>query len=469
MSPPSKKEMILSLQYKYIRETSRQAKSGILDTVCKATGFDRKYAIKRLRGLRPYTERPVRGPTWGPHEEKLLVQAWNAAGNPCGKYLKAVIGDMLAGLAELQNVDPAVAGRVRAMSASTMDRILRGKPRQNRVWSRKNRRSGPNAILERIPCVSGERVPARDVPPGDIQVDSVSFCGGRAEGDHFWGATATDRRTQWFEARPSFNLCAANYKPAFQANLEAFPFEIRSCHSDNGPEVLNGIIYEYMTGHWPKTTLGRSWPGRKNHNAHIEQKNGSVLRVYLGDVRLDDPALQRQFELTLQALCLHNNFFRPCVMLLEKKKRPDGKGWICRYDSPKTPCERVLESGVLTPKQEEALRRKRASLNPVRLMELFLKRRAKLFRMQAESEKRRKSGPRPPGVHHLTQTNPPQKPSVSFSLDATRSALSAPPPPTPPFLPFHHFCPRRMTRWPRETSRLDSSQMRFSPPPWEKG
>ena len=348
MSQPSKKEMIQSLQYKYAREESRQAKSAILDTVCKATGFDRKYAIKRLRGLRPYKKRPVRGPKWGSKEEKLLVQAWNAAGNPCGKYLKAVIDAILDGLAVLQHVESAVADRVRAMSASTMDRILRGKARQNRLWNRKNRRSGRNAIWDQIPCVSGELVPARDVRPGDIQVDSVSFCGGRAEGDHFWAATATDRRTQWFEAHPSFNLCVANYKPAFQANLEAFPFEIHTFHSDNGPEVVNSIILEYMTGRWPKATLGRSWPGRKNHNAHIEQKNGSVLRVYLGDVRLDDPALQRQFELTLQALCLYTNFFRPCVMLLEKTKRPDGKGYICRYDSPKTPCERVLESGVLT-------------------------------------------------------------------------------------------------------------------------
>lgn len=195
----------------------------------------------------------------------------------------------------------------------------------------------------------------------------------------------------------------------------------------------------------------------ENHNAHIEQKNGSVLRGYLGDVRLDDPALQRQFELTLEALCLYNNFFCPCVMLLEKTKRADGKGCVCRYDSPKTPCERVLESGVLSQKQEAALRRKRASLNPVWLMELFVKRRAKLFRMQAESGKRRKpatgpavdlalrsapSGmsadrddggqtpaatvperlPRPPtpGVPHLTQTAPQEKTSVSFSLDATR-------------------------------------------------
>ncbi len=450
MSKTAKKELILRMQEDYIGELDRGKKSRILDAVCRATGFERKYAIKRLGGRRAYKPRSVRGKTWGAAEEELLVEAWNGAGNPCGKYLKAVIGEVLDGLAALQNVDAAVAGRVRGLSASTMDRILRGKARRNRVWNRRNRRSGRNEIMDKIPCESGERVPARDVAPGDVQVDSVSFCGGIAAGDYFWGATAVDRRTQWVEAHASFNLCAANYEPAFRANLEGFPFEVYYCHSDNGPELVNSVIYKYMTGVWPKAKLGRSWPGRKNHNAHVEQKNGSVLRVYLGDVRLDDPALQRQFDLTLEALCLHNNYFRPCVMLLSKTKRADGKRYRYRYDSPKTPYERVLESGVLTAEQAEALRRKRASMNPVWLMELFVKRRAKLFRMQAEAVAKRElasapaadsalcaapsgpsasrgggqrvesappatpaHGPRlamPQGVPHLTQTNPAAEP-----------------------------------------------------------
>ncbi len=449
MSKKSKKELILRLQEDYIGELDRRKKGRILDAVCSATGFDRKYAIKRLSGKRAYKARPVRGKSWGEAEQKLLVEAWNGAGNPCGKYLKAVIDEILTGLGALQFVDPAVAGRVRAMSASTMDRILKGRPRANRIWTRRNRRSGRNEIMDRITSESGERVPARDVAPGDVQVDSVAFGGGLAEGDFFWGATATDRRTQWVEAHASFNLCAANYKPAFAANLEAFPFPVRYAHSDNGPELINKVIYEYMTGRWPKTKLGRSWPGKKNHNAHIEQKNGSVLRVYLGDVRLDEPSLQRQFDLTLEALCLYNNFFRPCVMLLSKTNRQDRNGYVYRYDKPKTPFERVLESGILTKEQAERLCRKRASLNPVQLMELFVKRRARLFRMQAEAVRKRElaadatadsalraapsgtSGSRvggqreahpgkfrkelgmenPFGVHHLTQTN-----SASTSL-----------------------------------------------------
>ena len=64
------------------------------------------------------------------------------------------------------------------MSASTMGRILRGKPRSARVWARRNRRSGRNEIKDRIPCESGEAIPARDLAPGKVQVDSVAFCGG---------------------------------------------------------------------------------------------------------------------------------------------------------------------------------------------------------------------------------------------------------------------------------------------------
>ena len=131
-------------------------------------------------------------------------------------------------------------------------------------------------------------------------------------------------------------------------------------------------------------------------------------------------------------------------MLLSKTKRPDRNGYIYRYDKPKTPFERVLESGMLTKEQAERLCRKRASLNPVQLMELFVKRRARLFRMQAEAMQKRelaadaaadsalraapsgtsssriggqcKAGPgellrEPLGVHHLTQTNSASTPS----------------------------------------------------------
>ena len=391
MSRKSTREYILRKQEDYIGELNRLREGKVLDEVCAVTGLERKYASKLLSGARAYHERKSRGKAHGAGAEKLLEQAWNGAGCPNEKYLKVVIGKVLKDLGELQNVRGDEAAEVLSMSASTMGRILRGKPRAARVWPRRNRRSGRNEVKDRIPCVSGEIVPARDLPPGKIQVDSVVFCGGVPEGDCFWAATATDMRTQWFEARASFNLCASNYAPAFRANIEAFPFTVWEAHSDNGPELVNSVIHEYLTGRWPKTRVSRSWPGRKNHNAHIEQKNGSVLRVFVGDVRLSHPELKRAFDLLLEAVCKYNNYFRPCVMLLGKEKRADGKGHRCRYDEPRTPAQRALESGALTDEAEKRIRDTLAKTNGVWLMELIRKRYRHLLALQARLDGERET------------------------------------------------------------------------------
>ena len=382
MSKAATREYILRKQEDYIGELDRRRRGRILDEVCRTTGLERKYASRLLKGSRRYRRRRARGKAHGAEAETLLVQAWTGAGCPNSKYLKAMIGKILEDLSELQFVRPETAAEVLRMSASTMERILRGRPRTARVWPRRNRRSGRNEVKDAIPCVSGERPPARKREPGYIQVDSVAFCGGFAEGDYFWAATATDVRTQWFEARPSYNLNAANYAPAFRGNLEAFPFTVTGIHSDNGPELVNAVIYRYETGRWPKAKLGRSWPGRKNHNAHIEQKNGSVLRTFVGDVRLAHPGLQRSFGLLLEAICLYNNYFRPCVMLTSKSKRRDGKGYRCRYDEPRTPAQRALESGVLTAESERRIRQTLARTNGVRLMELIGKRYRRLMALR---------------------------------------------------------------------------------------
>lgn len=387
MSKTSTREYLLRMQDDYLGEWDRKKRGRLLDEACRVTGLERKYVNKLMLGHRAYRAKKGRGKGHTPAAEALLVQAWEGAGCPCAKYLKSSIGKVLDDLGELQNVREEDARQVLAMSASTMERILHGKPRTARVWSRRTRRSGNNRIKERIVCESGELVRACEVAPGDIQVDSVAFCGGDMEGSFLWAATASDRHTQWFEAHAAWNLCAAEYVPAFEANLKGFPFPVTGIHSDNGPEFLNSVIYAHETGHWPRARLSRSWPGRKNHNAHIEQKNGSVLRTFIGDVRLADPRLKRPFDLLLEAIVLHANYFRPCVMLVSKTKRPDGKGWRCVYDAPKTPVQRALESGRLTSENEKRIRDILKNTNGVWLMELIRKRYNRLLALKRKLEK----------------------------------------------------------------------------------
>ena len=61
-------------------------------------------------------------------------------------------------------------------------------------------------------------------------------------------------------------------------------------------------------------------------------------------------------------------------MLTSKVKREDGKGFRKTYDNPKTPVDRLLESGKLDPETAERLRKKRDCINGIHLMELIQKR-----------------------------------------------------------------------------------------------
>ena len=388
MSRNAKREYILRKQEDYIGELKRSRKARMLDEICETTGYERKYVIKLLRGGRPLRERKGRGPSYDGKARALLVKAWRGAGCPCALYLKAMMGAVLAGLSELENVDRGAAAQVSRMSAATIGRLLCGLPRE-RAWPRRNRRSGTNSVMASIPCESGERIPAAEVPPGHVQVDSVAMCGGEPRGDYYWFATATDRNTQWFEARPSFNLCEANYMPAFLGNLGAFPFPLSEVHSDNGSEFMNRGLQAMLRGKWPKAVRKRSWPGRKNHNAHIEQKNGSVIRTFLGDMRVDHPELQRDLELLAEDLCAYNNFCRPCAMTIAKVKRTGGKGFRRIYDGLLTPCDRVLRSGMLGEAAAGRLRAKSEKMNVVRLTERINKRIRLIRRKQGQLDETR--------------------------------------------------------------------------------
>lgn len=69
-------------------------------------------------------------------------------------------------------------------------------------------------------------------------------------------------------------------------------------------------------------------------------------------------------------------------MLTSKSKRRDGKGYRCRYDEPRTPAQRALESGALTAESERRIRQTLARTNGVRLMELIGKRYRRLMALR---------------------------------------------------------------------------------------
>ncbi len=98
----------------------------------------------------------------------------------------------------------------------------------------------------------------------------------------------------------------------------------------------------------------------------MEQKNWSVVRRLVGYDRYTSKAALEQLNAFYRYLRLYVNFFQP-VMKLQCKTRHGAKVHKI-YDTAQTPYQRVLQSKVLTPQQQETLSLQYQKLNPVQLL-----------------------------------------------------------------------------------------------------
>lgn len=355
----------------------------ILDDVCDTTGYSRKYANRLLTGSRRFKERKGRGPTYTERDKAVLVRMWREVGCPCTTYFRANVGEWLREYRTcVAHVPEDVAAHLLAMSASTMDRLLKGVRRDKPGSMQRNRRSGRNdELLKDIECKSGELVMGCDVPPGDIQTDTVAHCGGDMGGNFWWTLTATDRKTQWTEIQPVWNRGAYATRDALGVALGRLPFEAWSVHHDNGKEYVSHAIAEWRGERW-KMPFSRSRPYQKNDNAHVEQKNGSVVRTLLGESRLDKRELEQELRRLCEDYSDFRNFCVPCKMLVSKDKRKDAKGFTCRYDNPQTPYARALADSATPQDAKDALIRRKEKINGIELYHRILKRLRRIRRLQ---------------------------------------------------------------------------------------
>lgn len=387
MSRKSKSEYIAEKRRAYDK-AGKAKRSRILDEVCETLGYTRKYVIKLLTGNIRYRERKGRGRTYGTGVLENVRRIWETVGCPCTTYFVAELPRIVREYEECVALIKPREDRdaILSMSASTLDRAFKGLPRIKPFAVKHNRRSGLNRpILDAIECKSGEEVMACHVRPGDTQIDTVAHCGGDMRGNFFWTLTQTDRNTQWTEITTTWNRGMHNTVSALKRLERRFPFPVTAEHEDNGPEFINHAMAE-MQGRRKDMSISRSRFYRKNDNAHVEQKNGSVVRELFGELRLDcqdlEPDLMR-LEAEWSDYC---NFFRPTKMIIAKTKKPDGKGYIRKYQpgGPRTPYQRVLESGVLDEDSAKALKARYEKLNGIQLYQQVVRRLKRILRRQDE-------------------------------------------------------------------------------------
>ena len=131
-------------------------------------------------------------------------------------------------------------------------------------------------------------------------------------------------------------------------------------------EFLNYHLLHHFADRIKPVQFTRSRPYHKDDNAHVEQKNWTHVRQWFGYHRLDKRRIVNLMnDLYRAEWRLYHNFFQPSTKLIEKKVIASKV--FKRYDKPKTPYERVLESKLVDPSVKRFLKEQFENLNPFQL------------------------------------------------------------------------------------------------------
>jgi hypothetical protein len=128
---------------------------------------------------------------------------------------------------------------------------------------------------------------------------------------------------------------------------EQLPFALLGIHPDSGSEFINWNLLAYCQEN--KIEFSRSRPFHKNDNAHVEQKNWTLVRRLIGYQRLDTPEQQAWLDgFYTELLRPFANCLQPVMKLLEKETVNNRTRR--KYDTPTTPMRRLLltHAGELT-------------------------------------------------------------------------------------------------------------------------
>ena len=365
MNMHSRNEYLKVLRERYLKAKIRKEKSRILDEYCLNTGQVRKYVIRRIgprADLRP-KQRKKRRETYGGEVKAALARVWEIFDYPCGQRLKPILEVEIDRLRELEEVGVSdeVALKLKSISSATIDRKLRHQREVlHLLRSRGNPKPG-SLLKQKIPI----RLTQWDTSKvGYVEMDLVVHCGSSALGEYINTLSVTEISSGWWEGGAIMGKSQEHTFQALKCIRGRTPFEWRGMDSDNGGEFINDILYKYCQRE--KLLFTRSRPGRKNDNAYIEQKNWTHVRKVLGYLRYDTAG---EFmiinDLYLGDLRLYKNFFQP-VMKLASKERIGGHVKR-KYDVPKTPYQRLMESGQIPEEAKRHLEAVYLGLNPAQL------------------------------------------------------------------------------------------------------
>jgi hypothetical protein len=370
MSNGSKQEYLSAIRSRYLA-AAKLEKQTILDEFCAVCGYNRKYAIRVLRRQpqsKSSSPKSQRGRKKKYHFLELIAflkALWIASNLACGKRLQAMIPSWLPHYP--QPLTDEIKSLLATISASTIDRLL--KPQRAKHQKSGLSTTKPGSILKhQIPVKTNQW---DETKPGFLEADTVAHCGTSTAGMFVFTVNCVDIATGWTEQRAVWGKGERGVLAAIQSIEQALPFPLLGFDCDNGSEFLNWHLQYYLTQRQRPVDYTRSRPYHKNDNAHIEEKNWTHIRQYLGYGRFDRQELTPQLnELYTSEWRLLLNFFLPSMKLKEKSRQ--GSKIIKKHDRPQTPLQRILDSPHVDEAIKQQLREQVQALNPFQLKEQIL-------------------------------------------------------------------------------------------------
>ncbi len=287
---------------------------------------------------------------------------WEASDRLCGKRLRPLIPILLEAMERHGHLDlaPDMKTKLTTMSAATIDRALLDVKAAGRVPKRRG--VAGTALRRSVPIRTFDDW--GDPAPGHIEADLVSHSGPVAKGSFAWTFTLTDIATEWTECAPLLVREQTLLVAVLDELRKSMPFELLGFDTDNDSVFINETVRDYCASSGIAFTRCR--PYRKNDQAWVEQKNGSVMRRLVGYRRFEGLDAAVALADLYAAARLFVNFFQPSFKLAEKHR--DGARVHKRYHAPATPYQRLFDDPRTHDATRAHLRQVFAGLDPVRLL-----------------------------------------------------------------------------------------------------
>ena len=369
---PTEDQMTVNERRKYLKlrkpiyaKADRPEQSRLLSDMEQVTGLHRKSLLRLLHA--PTLERKKqsrrRGRTYGLAVEQVILVVWESLDYVCAERLTPALLSTAHHLARFGtlHLSREVEEQLRGISEATVTRLLR------KHRSRKQRfpQKGPERANQVRKPVPMKRIPWEISDPGHFEVDLVHHSAERSDGTYAPTLQMIDVATGWSERVAVLGRGQQAMEGGFRRILERLPFAVKELHPDNGSEFFNNHLVRFWGETITGLTLSRSRPHQKNDNRFVEQKNATLVRQYLGTIRLETPEQVQAMNVLYDKMWLYYTFFQPVMHLREKIWQQDHV--VRHWDQAQTPYQRLLATGPLAAHQQLRLQALYEQTNPMSL------------------------------------------------------------------------------------------------------